>query len=106
MGTAFNNPSRAQNLQRKHQEIVAALSEENARLLFARQRASGVEIEVLTAERDMAETPGSKDAESTLADLYEQERLTKLDLRAAEQRIEDLEQRMTAIVSEIADLKE
>jgi hypothetical protein len=105
MGKATDSPTRTQNLQRKHREIVAALSQENANLLFARQRASGVEIEVLTAERDMAEAPDSTKNESALADLYELDRLAKLELETAERRIEDLESRMAAILTDIASLQ-
>lgn len=80
-----------ERLHQERQEIVATLSEENARLLVARQRASGVEIEVLAAQHN-----GDTVA---IAELRKREAAARRELSDAEQRIEDLEDRMAAVIS-------
>lgn len=80
-----------ERLHQERQEIVATLSEENARLLVARQRASGVEIEVLAAQHN--------DDTVAIAELRKREAAARRELSDAEQRIEDLEDRMAAVIS-------
>ena len=80
-----------ERLHQERQEIVATLSEENARLLVARQRASGVEIEVLAAQQN--------DDTVAIAELRKREAAARRELSDAEQRIEDLEDRMAAVIS-------
>ncbi len=70
---------------------MATLSEENARLLVARQRASGVEIEVLAAQLN--------DDTVDLAELRKREAAASRELSDTEQRILDLEDRMAAVIS-------
>ena len=96
----------AERLQQERQRIVATLSEENARLLLARQRVSGMEIEVLAAQQAFAAKGASKENRAALADLRDREAVARNELANAEQRIEDLENHMTAILSDLAALND
>ena len=102
MSKPASEPTGPESLRAEHQQIVAALSQENAKLLLARQRASGAEIEVLTAEREMTENADCSQAKAALSHLYELEMVAKLELSMTERRIEDLESRMAAVISGIA----
>ncbi len=96
----------AERLQQERQRIVATLSEENARLLLARQRVSGMEIEVLAADQALAANDASEENRAALAELREQETHARNELADAEQRIEDLENRMTVVLSDLAALND
>ena len=89
-------------VQEQHLETVLALTRANGDLLKARQRASGIEFDVLTAERNHAAGNQDDASNATLDDMYVLQRAAKLKLAAAENHIEKLEQRLTVLTLNLA----
>lgn len=93
---------RFRKLQQQHLDLVLALTRANGDLLKARQRASGIEFDVLTAERHHAEGTQKDIGDVALNKMYAQDAAAKQTLAAAEDIIADLEQRLSEITRNMA----
>lgn len=88
-------------LQKLRVALVILLSEENSKLLSRRQRVAGKEIEVMTAERDMA---AGRASEKLLAALYVEDTALRAALQETEDEITRMEALMVKIDADIAAL--
>ena len=88
-------------LQKLRVALVILLSQENSKLLSRRQRVAGKEIEVMTAERDMA---AGKVPEKLLAALYVEDTALRAALQETEDEITRMEALMVKIDADIAAL--
>ncbi len=93
-----------QELQKEHLEIVLTLTRANADLLQARQQASGIEIEVIALEKDLAERGNNASDDWVLSEIHSRDATAKQKLEAAEQRVEEIDQFLAAISLRIAEL--
>ena len=96
------DPGNLRDLQQQHLELVLALTRANGDLLRARQRASGMEFDVMTAERNHATGTQNAVSDAVLDKMYAQNEAAKLELTAAEDRIEELERHLTGITRKMA----
>ncbi len=90
------------DLQQQHLELVLALTRANGDLLRTRQRASGMEFDVMTAERNHANGTQNAVSDAVLDKMYAQNEAAKLKLTAAEDHIEELERHLTDITWKMA----
>jgi uncharacterized protein YukE len=91
-------------LQKLRVTLVILLSQENSKLLGRRQRVAGKEIEVMTAERDLAESDGGEAAQKALDQLYAEDTALRLALSETEQEIRQMEALMIKVDADIAAL--
>lgn len=91
------------DLQKLRVTVVILISQENSKLLSQRQRVAGKEIEVMTAERDMA--AGSAEVDQDALDkIYAEDTALRAILSETEQEIHRMEALMTKIDADIAAL--
>lgn len=90
---------RMQKLQQMRVALVLLLSEETSKLLSQRQRASGKEIEVMCAERDLTEDTQTSEA---LEKLYSEDRMAKDALAETESEISRMEVVLSKIDADIS----
>jgi hypothetical protein len=93
-----------QDLQKMRVAMIMLLSAENSKLLSRRQKVAGKEIEVMTAERDMARDPASPERTEMLDLLYEQDRIARDALAETEREIQEMERMLAKIDTDIAAL--
>ena len=95
-------------LQKLRVSIVILISQENSKLLSRRQRVAGKEIEVMCAERDLAqagETGGDAVMHrKALAALHAEETTARHALTEIEDQIESLQALMVRVDADIAAL--
>jgi hypothetical protein len=91
-------------LQKLRVAVVILISQENTTLLSRRQRVAGKEIEVMCAERDIAEGRDAAIAQEQLAAVYLEDSVLRQDLAEAEQEIDRLHATMAEIDADIARL--
>ena len=89
-------------LHKQHLDLVLALTRANGDLLKARQRASGIEVDVMTAERRHAGQAQSVDGDASLDKMYALDKAAKWDLATAETHIEELECCLSEIIRKMA----
>jgi hypothetical protein len=90
-------------LQKLRVTMVILLSQENSKLLSQRQRVAGKEIEVMTAERDLA-AAGTGADQDLLDQLYAEDTALRAALSATQQEIRRMEALMVKIDADIAAL--
>lgn len=91
-------------LQKLRVALVILLSQENSKLLSRRQRVAGKEIEVMTAERDLAEGDPAQADSPLLAALYVEDTALRAALQETEDEITRMEALMVKIDADIAAL--
>lgn len=91
-------------LQKLRVTLVILLSQENSKLLSRRQRVAGKEIEVMTAERDLAEAADAVAAQDVLDQLYAEDTALREALTETEQEIRRMEALMIKVDADIAAL--
>lgn len=91
-------------LQKLRVTVVILISQENARLLSHRQRVAGKEIEVMCAERDLAEGCDHVAAQKLLDTLYLEDNALRQKLAKAEKEVDRLHAAMAEIDADIARL--
>jgi hypothetical protein len=91
-------------LQKLRVTVVILISQENTSLLSHRQRVAGKEIEVMCAERDLAEGRGPVAAQNLLDTLYLEDNALRQNLAKAEQEVDRLHAAMAEIDADIARL--
>lgn len=89
------------DLQKLRVTLVILISQENTKMLSKHQRVAGKEIEVMTAERDVADADGTQAA---LEQLYAEDTALRLALSESDQEIQRLEVLMTKVDADIAAL--
>lgn len=92
------------DLQKLRIAAVILLSEENSQLLRRRQRVAGKEIEVMSAERDLAANAGGAAPEEILATLRAEEAEARRALDETEQEVRRLEGLLAKLNADIAAL--
>ncbi len=101
---ADGNAEKMAGLQKMRVALVILTSQETSKLLSARQRVAGKEIEVMTAERDIHLNGETSVARAQLDELYREDAILRHALRAAENEIEKMEGLMVKINADIAAL--
>ncbi len=96
--------ARMADLQKMRVAMVILISQETSKLLSRRQRVAGKEIEVMCAERDLAEGADADHDQQALDALYAQEEVVRLALTETEQEIQRMEEVMAKIDADIAKL--
>lgn len=91
-------------LQKLRVALVILLSQETSKLLSRRQRVAGKEIEVMTAERDLAEGGETLPDPKALDQLYDEDAALKRELHETEQEIQRMEALMVKIDADILAL--
>jgi hypothetical protein len=91
-------------LQKLRVTVVILISQENTNLLRCRQRVAGKEIEVMCAERDLAEGRDPEAAQKLLDALYQEDTALRQDLSLVEKEIDRLHDVMAEIDADIARL--
>ncbi|MGB5871167.1 MAG: hypothetical protein WBH04_13280 [Albidovulum sp.] len=104
MTDTTENAAKMQDLQKMRIAIIMMLSEENSKLMSRRQKVAGKEIEVMTAERDMAEGQPSPGRDAALERLYKEDRIVREAAAETERDIEKMEQTLAKIDADIAAL--
>lgn len=92
------------DLQKMRVALILAISAETSKLLSRRQRVSGKEIEVMCAERDLAESTAEAPDHAPLELLLAQDAELKAALAETEQDIAKLEDLMKQVNADIAAL--
>ena len=92
------------DLQKMRVALILTTSAETSKLLSRRQRVSGKEIEVMCAERDLAEGKASIEDEQRLEGLMAEEAVLKAALAETEHDIAKLEDLMAQVNADIASL--
>ena len=95
---------RMADLQKMRVAMVILLSQETSKLLSRRQRVSGKEIEVMCAERDLAEGTDAERDQRALEALQAEEQVVRLALSETEQEILRMEEVLAKIDADIAKL--
>ena len=95
---------RMAELQRMRVALVILLSQENSKLLSRRQHVAGKEIEVMCAERDLAEGSDAERDQQTLEALQAEEQVVRLALSETELEILRMEEVLAKIDADIAKL--
>lgn len=91
-------------LQKLRVTLVILLSQENSKLLSRRQRVAGKEIEVMTAERDLAQGTPSEAGSQRLEALYVEDTALRAALQETEDEITRMEALMVKIDADISAL--
>ena len=104
MADAAETSGRMADLQKMRVAMVILLSQETSKLLSRRQRVAGKEIEVMCAERDLAESTDTDRDRQTLDALYGEEDAVRLALAETEQEIQRMEDVLAKIDADIAKL--
>ena len=91
-------------LQKLRVTIVILISQENSKLLSRRQRVAGKEIEVMCAERDLAQGGDEVIHRKVLLALYEEEKSARQALTEIEDQIDLLQALMARVDADIAAL--
>ena len=102
MADAAETSDRMADLQKMRVAMVILLSQETSKLLSRRQRVGGKEIEVMCAERDLAENTVTD--RQTLDALYREEDAARQALAETEQGIQRMEDVLAKIDADIAKL--
>lgn len=102
MADAAETSGKMADLQKMRVAMVILLSQETSKLLSRRQRVAGKEIEVMCAERDLAESTVTD--RQTLDALYGEEDAVRLALAETEQEIQRMEEVLAKIDADIAKL--
>ncbi len=84
--------------------MIMMLSQENSKLLSRRQKVSGKEIEVMTAERDVAADTESDERAEILERLYAEDRIARAAMAETEDEIRKMERMLAKIDADIAAL--
>ena len=92
------------DLQKLRVTMVILISQENSRLLSRRQRVAGKEIEVMCAERDLAEGGDTEAGQKLLDSLYLEDNVLRQALSETEQEISRMEELMAKIDADISAL--
>ncbi len=92
------------DLQKLRVTMVILISQENSRLLSRRQRVAGKEIEVMCAERDLAEGSDPEAGQKLLDSLYLEDNVLREALSETEQEISRMEELMAKIDADISAL--
>lgn len=93
-----------QKLQKEHLEIVLSLTQANSEVLLARQQASGIEFAVQARKQDHTEKGKNASSDAVLSEINAQDAQAKQKLAAAEQRVEEIENQLSAVAVRIAEL--
>ncbi|MBC7142842.1 MAG: hypothetical protein H5U18_11930 [Rhodobacteraceae bacterium] len=93
-----------QDLQKMRVAMIMMLSQENSKLLSRRQKVSGKEIEVMTAERDVAADTESDERAEILERLYAEDRIARAAMAETEDEIRKMERMLAKIDADIAAL--
>jgi hypothetical protein len=101
---ADGNAEKMAGLQKMRVALVILTSQETSKLLSARQRVAGKEIEVMTAERDIHLHGETSVARAELDELYREDAILRFALREAESEIEKMEGLMAKINADISAL--
>lgn len=91
-------------LQKMRVALILTTSAETSKLLSRRQRVSGKEIEVMCAERDMAEGDASAADQQRLEVLLTEDAALKASLAETEHDIAKLDELMAQVNADIAAL--
>ncbi len=91
-------------LQKMRVALILTTSAETSKLLSRRQRVSGKEIEVMCAERDIAEGAATARDQERLEVLWAEDAKLKEALAESEQDIAKLEELMAQVNADIAAL--
>ena len=91
-------------LQKLRVTVVILLSQENSKRLSRGQRVAGKEIEVMCAERDLAESGNAAPQQKLLEALYSEEEAVRQTLAETEMEILKLERLMAKVDADIAAL--
>ena len=91
-------------LQKVRVTLVILISQENSKLLSRRQRVAGKEIEVMCAERDLAEGGDAEAGQKLLDALYLEDNALRQALSETEQEIRRMEEVMAKIDADISAL--
>ena len=92
------------DFQKLRVTIVILISQENSKLLSRRQRVAGKEIEVMCAERDLAQGGDDAAHQKVLDVLYHEDTAARQALRDVEQEIARLEALMAKVDADISAL--
>ena len=104
MVDAADMSARMADLQKMRVAMVILLSQETSKLLSRRQRVAGKEIEVMCAERDLAEGSDAERDQQTLEALQAEEQVVRLALSETELEILRMEEVLAKIDADIAKL--
>lgn len=91
-------------LQKMRVALILTISETTSKLLSRRQRVSGKEIEVMCAERDLAEGGDTTANQQRLEMLWVEDSDLKVALAETEEDVLKLEELMTKVNADIAAL--
>lgn len=98
------NAEKMAGLQKMRVALVILTSQQTSKLLSARQRVAGKEIEVMTAERDIERDGETADARAQLDERYREDAILRQALREAEAEIEKMEGLMAKVNADISAL--
>jgi hypothetical protein len=98
---ADGNSEKMAGLQKMRVALIILTSQETSKLLSARQRVAGKEIEVMTAERNIHQNGETSVARAQLDELYREDAILRHALREAEKEIEKMEGLMAKINADI-----
>lgn len=104
MADATDFSEKMAELQKLRVAVVILLSQENSKLLSRRQKVAGKEIEVMCAERDVAQGDNPLTDKKALERLYEEEAAVRQVMAETEAEIQRMEQLMAKIDKDIAAL--
>ncbi len=104
MSDEAENTGKMHDLQKMRVAMILLLGQENSKLLSRRQKVAGKEIEVMTAERDIAADAESGARAEVLERLYDEDRIARAAMAETEHEIREMERLLAKIDADIAAL--